>query len=184
ARYKDGSINDWQVDGNQSIWRYLVADDAGLLWIGSDRFLAAMHIEPGLEKSQTLPLGFLPLNRLDYILTSRGGGYWRLAGGHIRKYPTANVGHEFAPCPWGPVAVSAACEDRDGNLIVGTLGEGVFCFDAEANHTQITQKQGLSHNWVLSLCADREGCIWVGTDSGGSGRGGLNRLKQEVFDVV
>ena len=37
----------------------------------------------------------------------------------------------------------------------------------------------MSEKLVLSLCMDREGCLWVGTDGGG-----LNRVKRQVFEVL
>ncbi len=49
------------------------------------------------------------------------------------------------------------------NLIVGTLGEGVFWFDAKGNYQRISEAEGLSSDDVLSLCLDSEGDLWVGT---------------------
>ena len=76
--------------------------------------------------------------------------------------------------------MNAVCEDKQGNLVVGTGGEGLFWFLPGNPPVRINQQSGsLSHNTVLSLCCDREGNLWVGTDSGG-----LNRVKSQVFSVL
>src|SRR5439155_320913 len=80
--------------------------------------------------------------------------------------------------PWseGVPARFTACEDQQGNLFVGTYGDGVWSFDSagKANHLP-----GLPHSFIWSVTVDQEGNLWVGTDGGG-----LNRVKQQVFDVL
>ncbi len=123
----------------------------------------------------------MPAGRLDFLIGSQSGGYWRLADGRIQKRITNSVALDPGwAYPWGfTYQVKAACEDREGNLIVGTLGDGVWWFDASGKPTQISTTNGLSNNYVLSLLKDREGALWVGTDGGG-----LCRVRRQVFDTV
>ncbi len=75
---------------------------------------------------------------------------------------------------------TSACEDHEGNLIVGTFGEGVYWFlPGNRPVNLLGGGGGLSHNTILSLCYDHEGNLWVGTDGGG-----LNRVRRQVFGVV
>jgi ligand-binding sensor domain-containing protein/signal transduction histidine kinase len=85
---------------------------------------------------------------------------------------------DFGPFPWGNTNVTSACEDENGNLIVGTLGAGIFWFDTDGNYQCISTEQKLSSAFVLSLCLDREGNLWAGTDGGG-----LNRIKRKIFSA-
>ena len=59
----------------------------------------------------------------------------------------------------------ALCEDKRGNLWIGTRGGGVSCFDGK-NFTNYTEQDGLINNYVRAIIQDRDGNIWIGTDEG------------------
>lgn len=84
---------------------------------------------------------------------------------------------DFGPCPWGDTLVKGTCEDLAGNLIVATLGQGVFWFHADGKYDQITTND-LASPYLLSVCLDREGSLWVGTDGSG-----LERIKRKIFST-
>jgi ligand-binding sensor domain-containing protein/signal transduction histidine kinase len=159
--------------------RFLISDTAGTLWIGTQTRLATL--------GSTLTSGLLeipveqevPVTQLDSLLASRRAGHWRLADGHVRKWIGDRLDRDYGPYPWGRVPVSAACEDRDGNLVVGTRGQGLFWFHPHGAVTVVSSNEGLSHDVVLSLATDREGNLWVGTQGGG-----LNRVKRQLFQVL
>jgi signal transduction histidine kinase/streptogramin lyase len=75
--------------------------------------------------------------------------------------------------------VTAAGEDLSGNLVVGTASGGLHWLGADGRVTRLTPREGLSHHTVISLCVDREGNLWAGTQGGG-----LNRIKRQVFEVL
>ncbi len=180
GRYRDKRLDTW-TDDAPSNCRALAADDSGLVWVGTDTKLTAYGpfvkgVTVGLPEAYVVTGA--ELGRLDYLLASRQGGYWRLAGGNIQKCRGDAVESEW-PYPWTNVVVSAVCEDREGNLVVGTLGGGVYWFDKTGKHTHLTREQGLSEMLIPAMCVDREGCLWAGTDGGG-----LDRVKPRVFEVV
>ncbi len=162
-----------------SVCRALIAEESGPVWIGTDSRLAAIRSSASAGMREPQVDQNVPVGKLDFLLASHGGGYWRLADGRIQKIRAGAAERDFGMYPWGRVPVSAACEDRDGNLVVGTLGGGAFWFGRQGSAQAISTNQGLSHNIVLSLCADRDGNLWVGTDGGG-----LNRVKRQAFEVL
>ena len=109
------------------------------------------------------------------LIPSRDGGMWQLSE-TVQKVKNTRVVKSFGPRPWGTTQTTAACEDPDGNLIVGTLGAGVFWFQPDGHYRHISMAEGLSSDLVLSLCLDNEGNLWVGTDGGG-----LDRIKKKLF---
>jgi ligand-binding sensor domain-containing protein/signal transduction histidine kinase len=174
ARYRNGKVDARPVgSGAVSTCWALIADDSGRLWAGTDMQLLALNpnsLTP--EKESTI--------RLKFLLASKRGGYWLLADGRIQRWNGDRVEPDWGPYLWtNTLPIGAVCEDRDGNLVVGTFGDGVYWFDAQGNYARISQEEGLSHNSVLALTVDREGCLWVGTSGGG-----LNRVRRKLFDVL
>ena len=98
--------------------------------------------------------------------------------GRVQKWKSGLLETDLGNYPWGNAPVFAACEDTDSNLIVGTRGAGVFWYEPDGKFRQISKIQGLSDDNVLSLCMDRGGNLWVGTDGGG-----LNRVKRKIFNT-
>src|SRR5207244_11701264 len=119
--------------------------------------------------------------RLDFLLASQTAGFWLLADGHIQRWRSNHVDQDLGTYPWdvNTTRVSAACEDHQGNLLVGTLGAGLLWFGNDGKSPHLSKSEGLSYNHISSLQVDREGNLWVGTDGGG-----LNRVKQQAFESL
>ncbi len=181
ARFRGGKVEVWAgATAASQNNRGTIIESEGLLWIGTDFTLTAWRPAAGLKPGE-LPATVYPpqfVGGLDALVASKRSGFWLLAGGRIQKWNRDHL-ELFAGYPWR-APVGAACEDLDGNLIVGTVGEGIFWFNRSGAHVQLTSADGgLSHNTILSLCMDRQGDLWAGTDGGG-----LNRLKPQVFEVL
>ncbi len=203
--YQNGRGTIWRFGAELSGgYRAIMAEKDGPLWIAAPGFEPPAQPNAGTSNapanlipmswglyglnvatnsvSQQLPPPqfFVPVtNRLDFILASKRGGYWRLADGRVQQWRTNHMECDLGPYLWGDAKVNAACEDNDGNLVVGTEGPGVFWYDARGKAAVISAGQGLSHSTVLSVCVDREGDLWVGTDGGG-----LNRVRRQTFAVL
>src|SRR3990172_234459 len=63
----------------------------------------------------------------------------------------------------------------EDNLLIGTMGEGLFLFSG-GGLSQFTAQPSLSSNFVASTFIDKDAFIWVGTVGGG-----LTRIKKRVF---
>ena len=181
GQYHDGKMEARQVTANyRSNNRVMIVDTSGTLWLGTDFILHRLRPSPKSASGEVSPI-FYSSPQLDFLLASRQGGYWRLAKGRVQKWRDDQLaaGVDW-PYPWsGGKPVRAACEDQQGNLVVGTGGDGIFWFDAHGKFVQLTSATGLSSDTILSLAFDHQGDLWVGTD----GRG-LNRVQKKVFEVL
>jgi ligand-binding sensor domain-containing protein/signal transduction histidine kinase len=184
CRYDNGNMKTAPFGATfLSRYRGLAVEKDGPVWIGVDWGLYGMSSITNADPRDAPVDHIIPFQvpkvTLDFVLGSRSGGYWRMADGRVQKWKLNQLKRDFGAYPWSEVRVTAACEDQEGNLIVGTLGGGVFWFDTEGKVTRVSSEQGLSHDGVLSLCVDREGSLWVGTDGGG-----LNRVKPSFCGVL
>ncbi|HXR03622.1 MAG TPA: two-component regulator propeller domain-containing protein [Verrucomicrobiae bacterium] len=182
ARYQNGKME--TVNFNFSTpptCRMIAAEKSGALWVADASGMFSIRPEnfnpQAIVVDEPIQLKW-PAERLDFILAGRNGGIWRLMDGRVQKWKDRGLEKDFGEYPWGNASVKAACEDQDGNLIVGTLGAGVFWYDANGKYERISKEQGLSSAYVLSLCMDREGNLWVGTDGDG-----LDRVKKRIFNA-
>ncbi len=177
GRYQNGKME--VLDFNfptPPICRMIAAEKSGALWVADVSGMFSIRTE-NFDPRAIIVDESIRAERLDYILAGRNGGIWRLMNGRVQKWKSAGLEKDCGAGPWGNSAIKAACEDKDGNLIVGTAGAGVFWYDANGEYERISKEQGLSSAFVLSLCLDREGNLWVGTDGGG-----LDRVKRKIFN--
>ena len=177
ARYQNGKIEALNFSFNTPpICRMIAAEKSGALWVADVSGMFSINPEHFNPRAIVVDES-IRAERLDFILAGRNGGIWRLMNGRVQKWKSGGMERDFGAYPWGSSIVKAACEDKDGNLIVGTGGAGVFWYDANGKYDRISKEQGLSSAFVLSLCMDREGNLWVGTDGDG-----LDRVKRKIFN--
>jgi len=184
-RHRHGRSDSWQVGVEFSNCRGLIAEEPRRFWVGDDSGLYSFDPSASEKSSDLFLKQGLGITNLNFLLRSRSGGFWCLGDGRVRKWKQGRMERDLGPYLWPQnTRVSAACEDQEGNLVVGTLNvnDGVYWYapDGKAAHVSSANgANGLSHDGILSLCVDREGSLWVGTDGGG-----LNRVKRSPFGVL
>ena len=132
-------------------------DQAGNLWISTNRGI--YRKDPGRlpfrQTYATRPLDFSEDSTGVIWVTDPGRGFSRIDG--------AGYGE---PGPSGSGAVIV--HDRHATMWVGTQGQGLWRIrhsGAARGVQQITVAEGLSSNVVRSILEDRDGNVWVGTES-------------------
>ena len=148
----------------------------GALWMGTS--MIGLMKWDGKQLLQYAPDEGLPVQQCFAITNDLEGNLWlgSLSEGLTRLKPEQlpNTVTNFAlssPNKFVQVnAIRAIITDQNGNVWIGVQGSGLWKFDGKYT-TFYTEKEGLSHNEVVSLMEDRSGYIWAGTT-----RGGVNRI--------
>jgi ligand-binding sensor domain-containing protein/signal transduction histidine kinase len=178
-RFADGAPAPFVPPGGSGIAQSIIKEVNGPVRVAMQKLQFA--IGPAAETgSLELPLLGEPRTfaLLDMLVASPRVGYWRLSVPHVQRVTNGIERTVVTPYPWLREA-AAACEDHEGNLVVGTLGTGIFILSPAGEVTALSTAQGLSHSRVRSLLVDRDGTLWAGTDGGG-----LNRITLQTFKTV
>jgi signal transduction histidine kinase/DNA-binding NarL/FixJ family response regulator/HPt (histidine-containing phosphotransfer) domain-containing protein len=127
-------------------------------------------------------------------LGTAGQGLWRHADRHLRLEPRPLLPRPAAPLPGLPAGtiVTAEASSPASGRWVGTAADGLYWqpLDARQPLHHFTTANGLLHNSITTLLADRTGRIWVGTHGTGlvayephSGKFESFRLNHNGLDV-
>lgn len=179
ARSRGGQLEVWKVNVTAPGALGLARETGGLLCLGTGRGVLGFEPRPGSDAAPLSPVFDTPAGRVDRVVPSARGGHWRLVDGQVEYWRGNRRERRLGPYPWGATPVGAAVEDPAGRLVVGTLGAGVYWWTDEDQVTHLSAPDTLSHNFVLSLHADADGHLWVGTDGGG-----LNRVSRQLFETL
>ena len=199
---QNGVVKNFETGGAGGKIIYAYEDETGIIWFcaADGRIFCWNHGRLDLRPSyppvfweqlfqRALHLRVPGKNSVVWHLEPQNARVEQWSGDKPGKYSGANPWiSSLVPVPFKTSSVivaaitidanvTAACEDREGNLVVGTAGAGVYWFDAVGGCRHISTDEGLSKNYVISLCCDHEGNLWVGTDGGG-----LDRVKKNSFN--
>jgi signal transduction histidine kinase/ligand-binding sensor domain-containing protein len=135
----------------------------GELWLGTDKGLVRWKSGRFDPPNAT----GLPPGTVNDFAPAAGGGLWMATSGGLYRH---RDGRFDGPHHGITAEVWKLLQDRTGSLWVGTNGSGLFRV-RDGHRSQLSTREGLSHDTVNALYEDREGSLWIGTRGGG-----LNRL--------
>jgi signal transduction histidine kinase/streptogramin lyase len=168
-RFQNGRFGRLLYD--RHIVRSIVEDRLGRLWLGTedgaveltwidgDAFQIRRHLLPGRH------IFAIYQDRADTIWIAARDGLTRVDGDRVSTF---GVDDGF------PGAAKSISGDRDGNLWIGTNGNGLVRMRGEQFDT-LGVREGLSNGFVQALYEDREGSLWIGSNDG------LSRLRDTRF---
>jgi ligand-binding sensor domain-containing protein len=108
---------------------------------------------------------FSPAN--EYCLGFDRGGTC-LVGSSTGVYRLGTMGWQFLELPGAMkgARATAVLGSARGDIWLGTAGEGILVLK-NGEWSRLGASSGLSDDYIRSLCQDREGTIWIGTQYGG-----------------
>jgi ligand-binding sensor domain-containing protein/two-component sensor histidine kinase len=140
-----------------------LADSRGNLWVGTDQGLVLLSLTVTIDKTRLEILPNLGATSVLTLFEDLEHNLWvgtDTAGLHIlrrQKFRTLP--------PLSGYAITAITQTTDGAIWSGSKGEGLFRYEAgQTRHLSI--KDGLLSDIILTLAADRDGSLWIGTPDG------------------
>ncbi|MEO7676732.1 MAG: two-component regulator propeller domain-containing protein, partial [Verrucomicrobiota bacterium] len=171
----DGLVLGNPAARGKAVASVMARSDHGELWIAVNGAVSKV------QDDKLVPFRFDDGGQTNFysaILPSRDGGMWAMRNGVLQKWRDGKWA-AILGAPWGADAPLSLVERRSGVLVVGTLKSGLFLLQPGFEPLQFSRTNGLSHDWVRSICEDREGNIWIGT-----GGGGLNVLRERRARIL
>ena len=162
-RQRDGQVV--EVPGGSAGNRKasLSRERGGKLWVTANGNVAI------LDQGQLVPFRFDITNGMTFferVVPAQDGGWWVMANGRLKKWREGRWAADLGDCPWERGFVTELLETRSGMLLAGTVKDGLFLLTPGGEPAHFSRNNGLSHDWVRSICEDHEGNIWIGTGGG------------------
>ena len=146
-----------------------------IIWVGTEKgriFRYSVRnrtfAEPGKVNGQNSGLPFA--TRILCIYETESDILWTGTDGNgaftrkLAEFPVTSLASEHFSYP----IVRSILVTRKKEILIGTKGGGIDVFDAAGRRIrQISVKDGLSNNSVLSFHERPDGSVWVGTDGNG-----------------
>ncbi|HWI55871.1 MAG TPA: two-component regulator propeller domain-containing protein, partial [Bacillota bacterium] len=155
-------------------YEQVCADSQGDLWVSQGGMLLRL---PGAESTKSLECP--PASKGSRVIfPSRRGGFWIIEDNWVRRWDQGQWVEDRGRHQWRRLAPAALLETRAGQLVVGTLDQGLDILEADGHVVHLDSRNGLAHDWIGCLCEDYEQNLWVGTG------GGLNVLRPRRVMMV
>ncbi len=139
----------------------LFEDSKGSLWIGTAQGLT--RFKDGEFTLYTTENG-LPGNMIKSICGDRQGNTWIGCGSWVSHFKDETF-VSFTAKDGIPGEIAHIYEDRQGDLWIGTQGNGLFRWK-DKKLSSYTAKDGLSGHVINSIYEDRQGNLWIGAQDG------------------
>jgi signal transduction histidine kinase len=162
-RPRDGHVVEVPGGGSGSRKASLSRERDGKLWVTANGNVAT------LSQGELAPFRFddaTGTNFFERVVPARDGGFWVMGSGRLRKWREGRWAADLGDCPCEQGFVTELLETRSGMLLAGTVRDGIYLLTPGAEPVHFARNNGLSHDWVRSLCEDHEGNIWIGTGGG------------------
>jgi len=173
--WNHGHLRTWRVGHELPGTRVqsFLADSRGTLWVGTDQGLVALSSAPAAENARLEVQPALGVSSILSLFEDREHNLWigtDTAGLHVLRQQKFRTLPSLSGYP-----ITAITQTADGTVWLGSRGEGLFHYvDGQIRH--LSTKDGLISDVILTVAADREGSLWIGTPDG------LNRLRGDKIE--
>jgi signal transduction histidine kinase/ligand-binding sensor domain-containing protein len=164
--WSQGRLHVWHVGHELPGTRVqsFFADSIGNLWIGTDQGLVTISPRgpANVDATPAIQSSMGPTSILT-MFEDREHDLWvgtDTSGLHILRR------QKFQTLPaLSGYAITAVTQTSDGAVWLGSNGEGLFHYQGGRTH-HLTTREGLLSDVILTLAADRDGSLWIGTPDG------------------
>jgi signal transduction histidine kinase/ligand-binding sensor domain-containing protein len=142
----------------------LARNKQGTIWVGRNGRISV------LDHDRLTPLPIADGNTNTSFIgigAARDGGLWLVTTNQLREWKDGNWTKDRGVPPFQGAPMLKLLENRDGTLIGASSDHGFALVRPDRTVSKFSRATVFTSDWVIALCVDREGGVWVGT--GGAG---------------
>jgi signal transduction histidine kinase/ligand-binding sensor domain-containing protein len=142
----------------------LARTQEGTVWVGRNGRISELHegrLTPLLTDVAFTNRTFIGIG------AGRDGGLWLVTTNQVREWKNGQWVKDRGGTPFQGAPMSKIIETRNGTLIGASSDHGFAIIRPDGTANVFNHANGFSSDWVIDLCVDHEGGIWIGT--GGAG---------------
>jgi signal transduction histidine kinase/ligand-binding sensor domain-containing protein len=173
--WNQGHLRTWRT-GNElpgTRVQSFLTDSRGILWVGTDQGLVALSSARTADNARLEIQPALGATSILTMFEDREHNLWvgsDTTGLHILRQQKFRTLPSLSGYP-----ITAITQTVDGTIWLGSKGEGLFRYEGgQTRH--LSTKDGLISDVILTLAADGDGSLWIGTPDG------LNHLRAEKIE--
>ena len=173
--WNEGRLRIWRVGRELpgSRVQSFLADSRGTLWVGTDQGLVPLSSEATADNTRLEIQPALGATSILTMFEDREHNLWvgsDTTGLHILRQQKFRTLPSLSGYP-----ITAITQTTDGTIWLGSKSEGLFYYVGGQTH-HLSTKAGLISDVILTLAADGDGSLWIGTPDG------LNHLRGERIE--
>ena len=175
ARARDGLVltpEQGVYSGNLQLTR----NKQGTVWVGCNGRISVLHqgrLTPLALEAASSNTAFIGIG------AARDGGLWLVTTNQVREWNDGNWTKDRGASPFNAAPLGKLVETRNGTLVGTTSDHGFALIFPNGKSSIFSRATGFSSDWILSLCEDREGGLWVGT-----GGAGLALVRESCLQTI
>lgn len=153
------------INSDHIIYKIFIVDNQIYYHVAEEGLYKLEQGEPKLEISEELFFNDRIIDMVEsregLLMITRKNKFFSYSNGKLNTWNNERTSYLQGK------TIFSALHLRSGGFILGTISNGLIHLDKEGNlQYQMTQKQGLGNNTVLSLFEDSDQNVWAGLDNG------------------
>lgn len=177
-------VNFSTIDGlSNNFSRSIISDKNGTIYVGTDG--NGLHEFSDNRFIQLFPKNETGDIKVTSLFVDQSEHLWVGTSSGLYKKPFGKlVQRILLPPTYHTTAIASISQASNGNIYVGTYGNGIYILKDDQFVTDLKKENGLSIEFIRMVFTDKKGTTWIGTNGGGLNQINDNKIIQHPLKGI